>query len=73
MRKIHERVRGTDPVTGQPYAAGDPALLIWVHAALVDSVPGRRGPVRRPRSARRTRIAYVAEMTAAAEIIGIRR
>jgi uncharacterized protein (DUF2236 family) len=25
-------------VTGRPYAAGDPALLLWVHGALVDSV-----------------------------------
>src|SRR6516165_1092562 len=38
VRKIHERVRGTDQVTGQPYAAGDPDLLTWVHAGLVDSV-----------------------------------
>src|SRR5215469_4629695 len=39
VRKIHERVHGTDPVTGRPYDANDPALLVWVHAALVDSVP----------------------------------
>ena len=37
VRKIHEWVRGVDPVTGKPYEAGDPALLIWVHAALVES------------------------------------
>src|ERR1700759_1387737 len=37
VRAIHERVRGTDTVTGLPYQAGDPALLLWVHAALVDS------------------------------------
>src|SRR6202044_599123 len=37
VRRIHEHVRGTDPVTGQPYAASDPGLLLWVHAALVDS------------------------------------
>jgi uncharacterized protein (DUF2236 family) len=37
VRAVHEHVRGVDPVTGQPYAAGDPALLVWVHAALVDS------------------------------------
>src|SRR5580692_4139175 len=36
-RRIHERVTGTDPVTGLAYAASDPALLLWVHAALVDS------------------------------------
>ena len=38
VRTIHQRVHGTDPVTGRPYAASDPDLLIWVHAALVDSV-----------------------------------
>jgi len=29
VRRIHDHVRGTDPVTGRPYAAGDPALLLW--------------------------------------------
>src|SRR6202167_2144938 len=38
VRRIHERVRGTDAVTGRQYAADDPALLLWVHAAQVDSV-----------------------------------
>ena len=37
VRAIHEHVRGTDTVTGRPYAAGDPALLLWVHATFVDS------------------------------------
>jgi uncharacterized protein (DUF2236 family) len=37
VRRIHDHVRGTDPVTGRPYAAGDPALLLWVHATFVDS------------------------------------
>src|ERR1700722_11928621 len=37
VRRIHERVSGTDDETGKPYAASDPALLLWVHAALVDS------------------------------------
>jgi len=26
-------VRGVDAVSGRPYAASDPALLLWVHAA----------------------------------------
>jgi uncharacterized protein (DUF2236 family) len=38
VRRIHDHVRGTDAVTGRPYAAGDPALLLWVHGALVNSV-----------------------------------
>lgn len=37
VRRIHERVNGVDPETGRSYAASDPALLLWVHAALVDS------------------------------------
>src|ERR1700748_1838550 len=37
VRPALEHVRGGPPVPGQPYAAGDPVLLLWVHAALVDS------------------------------------
>jgi uncharacterized protein (DUF2236 family) len=70
VRRIHERVTGTDPVTGLPYAAGDPALLIWVHAALVDSglaAAAAYGPALAPAEQDR----YVAEMTAAAELVGV--
>jgi uncharacterized protein (DUF2236 family) len=70
VRKIHEWVTGTDPVTGKAYAASDPALLIWVHAALVDSglVAADRYGVKLS-DADRDR--YVAEMTAAAELVGV--
>ena len=37
VRRVHEHVRGVDTVTGQPYAAGDPALLLWVHAGSRDT------------------------------------
>ena len=37
INRVHERVKGTDPVTGLPYDALDPDLLLWVHAVLVDS------------------------------------
>jgi uncharacterized protein (DUF2236 family) len=70
VRKIHELVRGTDQVTGLPYQAGDPALLIWVHAALVDS--GLAAAARyglELTGAEQDQ--YVAEMTAAAELIGV--
>jgi uncharacterized protein (DUF2236 family) len=72
VRAIHEHVRGVDAVTGRPYAAGDPALLLWVHAALVDSAlvacelfgtPLTDGDAD----------AYVREMTIAAELLGVRR
>jgi uncharacterized protein (DUF2236 family) len=36
VKAVHIRVRGTAP-DGRPYAAGDPHLLLWVHAAEVDS------------------------------------
>jgi uncharacterized protein (DUF2236 family) len=70
VRKIHEYVRGTDPVTGKPYAASDPALLIWVHAALVDSglaAAARYGIALTAAEQDQ----YVAEMTAAAELVGV--
>ena len=70
VQRIHERVRGTDPVSGRPYAAGDPDLLIWVHAGLVDSVLAAADLFGTPLSAP-DRDAYVAEMTAAAELIGV--
>jgi len=45
IRGIHRRVHGTlasavGPFgAGTPYSAEDPALLLWVHATLLDSVP----------------------------------
>jgi uncharacterized protein (DUF2236 family) len=72
VRRIHEHVRGVDAVTGRPYAAGDPALLLWVHAALVDSslAAGQAFgmPLSAPDSDR-----YVAEMVIAAELVGVPR
>jgi uncharacterized protein (DUF2236 family) len=37
MNAIHASVAGTVPETGEPYSAQDPALLLWVHATLVDT------------------------------------
>jgi uncharacterized protein (DUF2236 family) len=70
VRRIHEHVRGTDPETGRPYAASDPALLLWVHAALVESslTVGRLfGMPLSPQDSDR----YVAEMVVAAELVGV--
>ena len=44
IRAIHRRVHGVLPqsvgsfTTGTPYSAEDPALLLWVHATLLDSM-----------------------------------
>ena len=72
VRRIHDHVRGTDAVTGRRYAAGDPALLLWVHAAQVDSVLAAGSLVGTALSAADSD-RYVAEMVAAAELVGVPR
>jgi uncharacterized protein (DUF2236 family) len=70
VRKVHIHVRGTDPETGLPYAAEDPALLLWVHAGMVESivtVVQRYGRTLTAADADR----YVAEMVTFAEIVGV--
>jgi uncharacterized protein (DUF2236 family) len=69
---IHEHVRGTDTVTGRPYAAGDPALLLWVHAALVDSVLAATALFGTPPTDAEAD-AYVGEMAVSAELLGVPR
>jgi len=72
VRRIHDHVRGVDSVTDRPYAAGDPALLLWVHAALVDSavcVTRAIGAGLSPDEAD----GYVAGMVVAAELVGVPR
>lgn len=72
VRKIHVHVKGTDHETGLPYSAEDPALLLWVHAAMVDSVVevvARYGRTLDGEAADR----YVAEMVRFAEIVGVPR
>jgi uncharacterized protein (DUF2236 family) len=72
VRRIHDHVRGIDAVTGRPYAAGDPALLLWVHGALVDSVLAAGSLVGTALSAVDSN-RYVAEMVTAAELTGVPR
>ena len=70
VRKIHTHVRGVDAETGLPYSAEDPALLLWVHAAMVESiitVVQRYGRALDDGDADR----YVAEMVRFAEIVGV--
>jgi uncharacterized protein (DUF2236 family) len=70
VRAIHEHVRGTDAVTGQPYAAGDPALLLWVHVAMVDSVLAAARMFGTPPTDADAD-AYVSEMAISAELLGV--
>jgi uncharacterized protein (DUF2236 family) len=70
VRAIHSHVRGVDAVTSQPYAAGDPALLLWVHVALVDSGLAAGRLFGTP-LADADADAYVREMAIAAELLGV--
>ena len=72
VRRIHDHVRGVDAVTGRLYAAGDPALLLWVHAALVQSSLAAVWAFGTPLSAEDSD-RYVEEMMVAAELIGVPR
>ena len=71
VRRIHSYVVGTDTVTGQPYAAGDPALLLWVHATFVDSglVAARMFGAQELGAAAAD--AYVREMRISASLLGV--
>jgi uncharacterized protein (DUF2236 family) len=70
VRAIHDHVNGTDPVTGLAYRAADPSLLLWIHAAMVDSIVHI---VRRYGRGLDTAAAdrYVLEMVRFAELVGV--
>jgi uncharacterized protein (DUF2236 family) len=68
VRKVHEHIRGVDPVTGEPYAASDPDLLLWIHAVEVDSfLLAYRTYAGRVSTADADR--YVSEMARVAEMV----
>jgi uncharacterized protein (DUF2236 family) len=70
VRRMHRAIRGVDPVTGRPYAAGDPELLLWIHATLVESFLAayRRfvGPLEAGEADR-----FVAELVRQAQLVGL--
>jgi len=68
VRKVHERIHGVDPVTGAPYAANDPDLLLWIHTVEVESfLLAYRTYAGRVSTAEADR--YVAEMGRVAEMV----
>ncbi|PKV83987.1 oxygenase MpaB family protein [Streptomyces sp. TLI_146] len=70
VRRIHGFLKADDPVTGERFRIDDPALLLWVHCAEVDSylsVARRSGyPVSDAQADR-----YVDEQREAARLIGL--
>jgi uncharacterized protein (DUF2236 family) len=63
-------VNGTDPVTGLAYRAADPSLLLWIHAAMVDSIVHIVQRYGRGLDAAATD-RYVWEMVRFAELVGV--
>ena len=70
VRRVHEHVTGVDGETSRPYAASDPALLLWVHAALVDSGIAARNLFGTPLAADDAD-RYIEEMVVAAQLVGV--
>ena len=72
VRKLHERVRGIDPITGKEFYANDPETMLWVHCTEIHSfLAAYRAYAGHLTLAERDR--YLAEQVAAAELIGIPR
>jgi uncharacterized protein (DUF2236 family) len=70
IRRIHERLRGTDPVTGQEFRIDEPHLLRWVHVTEVESFVTTARRAGAPLSTRDID-AYFAEQLKAAELVGL--
>lgn len=70
VRAIHGPIRGVDRVTGLPYAADDPVLLLWIHATLVESFLAAYRRFVAPLSVSDADT-YVAEMVRQAELVGL--
>lgn len=71
VRRLHERITGTDPATGRAYRADDQDLLLWVHAVGVEySLRAYEAYAHRlsPRDADR----FVREMKMSGALVGLR-
>jgi len=69
VRSIHRHVTGTLP-DGRPYAADDPALLTWVHAAEVECFLRAHLAYRDPALPIARQDAYISEMAQIAHALG---
>jgi uncharacterized protein (DUF2236 family) len=72
VRRVHEKVRGTDPVTGRDYYANDPQLLLWVHCVEIHSfLASYRAYGGKLTDSEQDQ--YLAEQVVAAELAGVDR
>jgi uncharacterized protein (DUF2236 family) len=71
VRAIHRPIHGIDRVTGLPYAADDPVLLLWIHTTLVESFALSYERFVAPLSTS-VKDGYVGEMVRQAELVGLK-
>jgi len=71
VRAIHRPIHGIDRVTGLPYAADDPVLLLWIHTTLVESFAVSYERFVAPLSTS-VKDGYIGEMVRQAELVGLR-
>ncbi|HEX2361667.1 MAG TPA: oxygenase MpaB family protein [Jiangellaceae bacterium] len=70
IRRIHERLRGTDPGTGEEFRIDEPHLLRWVHVTEVESFVTTARRAGAPLSTSDVD-AYYAEQLRSAELVGL--
>jgi uncharacterized protein (DUF2236 family) len=72
VRGVHDRVHGTDPITGREFSGNDPETLLWVHCVQAYSaIVSRREFVGDLTDAEQDQ--YLREFAVAGELIGIPR
>jgi uncharacterized protein (DUF2236 family) len=71
VRAIHKPIHGVDRVTGLPYAADDPVLLLWIHTTLVESFVLSYERFVAPLGTS-VKDGYIGEMVRQAELVGLR-
>ncbi|HET6755277.1 MAG TPA: oxygenase MpaB family protein [Jiangellaceae bacterium] len=70
VRRIHERLRATDPVTGRDFRIDEPDLLRWIHVTEVESFVTTARRAGAPLSAAEVDD-YYAEQVRSAELVGL--
>src|SRR3981081_2976344 len=71
VRAIHKPIHGIARVTGLPYAADDPVLLLWIHTTLLESFVLSYERFVAPLSTA-VKDGYISEMVRQAGLVGLR-
>ncbi len=71
VRKVHQKVRGIDRVTGKPYSADDPEIALWVHCVEWHSFLAGYREYSRERITDAEQDQYIAEGARVAALLGV--